>query len=114
MQARATDPTIDDVFHALGDPTRRAIVERLSQRPESMSDLAAPFDMSLAAVGQHVQVLERSGLVRTEKIGRTRTCEINPLGMALARQWLEARRRLWETRFDRLADFLGERDDEAD
>ncbi|KCZ56761.1 ArsR/SmtB family transcription factor [Hyphomonas chukchiensis] len=114
MQARATGPTIDDVFHALGDPTRRAIVERLSQRPESMSDLAAPFDMSLAAVGQHVQVLERSGLVRTEKIGRTRTCEINPLGMALARQWLEARRRLWETRFDRLADFLGENEDGAD
>ncbi len=105
MTAQA-GPDIDAVFHALGDPTRRAILEGLSSRPVSISDIAAPFDMSLAAIVQHVQVLERSGLVSTEKVGRVRTCQINPLGLALARQWLDARRRLWESRLDRLGDLL--------
>lgn len=104
--------SVDDVFHALGDPTRRAILERLSRRPASISDIAAPFDISLAAVGQHVQVLERSGLVRTEKIGRTRTCHLDSDGLKLATSWIEDRKRLWERRFDRLADLLGEDDPE--
>lgn len=106
--------SVDNVFHALGDPTRRAILERLSRQPASVSDIAAPFDMSLAAVGQHVQVLERSGLVRTEKIGRTRTCHIDPVGLKLATKWIDERKRLWEDRFDRLADFLDEDDPRKD
>ncbi len=111
MQAQHSMPSVDQVFHALGDPTRRAILERLSRQPASVSDIAAPFDMSLAAIGQHVQILERSGLVRTEKAGRTRTCQIDPAGLQLATEWIEDRKRLWEDRFDRLADFLGEGED---
>ncbi|MCA8902411.1 MAG: metalloregulator ArsR/SmtB family transcription factor [Hyphomonas sp.] len=105
--------SVDDVFHALGDPTRRAILERLSRTPASVSDIAEPFDMSLAAVGQHVQVLERSGLVRTEKVGRTRTCHIDSAGLKLATRWIEDRKRLWEHRFDQLADLLDEDDPDA-
>ncbi|MEZ5953357.1 MAG: metalloregulator ArsR/SmtB family transcription factor [Hyphomonas sp.] len=112
MQAQQAMPDVDLVFHALGDPTRRAILERLSRRPATVSDLAVPFDMSLAAIGQHVQVLERSRLVRTEKVGRTRTCQIDPEGLSLARQWIEERKRVWEDRFDRLAEFLDEDDPE--
>ncbi|KCZ55627.1 hypothetical protein HY29_10910 [Hyphomonas beringensis] len=111
MSAPAAPSDTDAVFQALGDATRRAILERLSRRPASISDIAAPFDMSLAAVVQHVQVLERSGLVRSNKIGRVRTCEINPQGLALARQWLDERRQLWEDRFHRLAEFLDEEED---
>jgi DNA-binding transcriptional ArsR family regulator len=113
MQAQAADYSVSDVFHALGDPTRRAILEQLSRHPASVSDIAAPFDMSLAAIGQHLQVLERSGLVRSEKIGRTRTCHIDTAGLALATQWIDARKRLWENRFDRLAEFLDEAEDGA-
>lgn len=112
MQMQSPSYSVDDVFHALGDPTRRAILERLSRQPASVSDIAAPFDMSLAAIGQHVQVLERSGLVRSEKIGRTRTCHIDVAGLALVTKWIDARRQLWENRFDRLAEFLGEEEDE--
>lgn len=110
MQAAPDSYSVNDVFHALGDPTRRAILERLTDKPVSVSDLAAPFDVSLAAIGQHVQVLERSGLVRTEKIGRTRTCQINLAGLALANKWISDRKQLWEQRFDRLADLLDEED----
>ncbi|MCB9961143.1 MAG: metalloregulator ArsR/SmtB family transcription factor [Hyphomonas sp.] len=108
MNAEAHDARVDAVFHALGDVTRRAILERLSRQPAAVSELAAPFAMSLAAVGQHVQILERSGLVRTEKSGRVRTCQIDPEGLSLARQWIDERKRLWEQRFDRLANFLDE------
>ena len=98
----------DRVFHALGDPTRRAILEKLSQGPISVSTLADPFDMTLAAVVQHLQILEESQLVRTEKTGRVRTCQIEPKGFALVEKWINERRMLWERRFDRLGSLLAE------
>jgi len=97
---------IDLMFQALADPTRRVMVERLSQGPASVSELAKPFDMSLAAIVQHLHVLEASGLVRTEKIGRVRTCSIEPAGLRTAEQWINARRRSWERRLDRLGEYL--------
>jgi DNA-binding transcriptional ArsR family regulator len=99
---------IDRVFHALGDPTRRAMLERLSRRPVSVSHLAKPLALTLAAVVQHLQILEESGLVHTEKIGRVRTCRIEPKGLTIAEQWIEARRTFWEQRLDRLGDLLAE------
>jgi DNA-binding transcriptional ArsR family regulator len=101
---------VDRVFHALGDPTRRAIVEKLSEGPISVSRLAKPLDITLAAVVQHLQVLERSGLVRTEKVGRVRTCRMEPKGLTVAQRWIEQRRSLWERRLDRLGDLLAEQD----
>lgn len=98
----------DQVFHALGDPTRRKLVERLSQGPMSVSDLAEPLGITLAAVVQHLQVLERSGVVQTEKVGRVRTCRIDATGLDLAAKWLAERRALWERRLDRLGDILAE------
>ena len=103
--------SINRVFHALGDPTRRAIVEKLSEGPISVSRLAVPLDMTLAAVIQHLQVLEKSGLVHTEKVGRVRTCRIEPSGLSVAEQWIEDRRSLWEKRFDRLGELLAEPDE---
>ena len=100
-------PDIDRVFHALGDPTRRAIMERLSRGPVTVSHLAGPLDITLAAVVQHLQVLEESSLVHTEKVGRVRTCRIEPAGLAAAEQWIRDRRTLWEKRLDRLGDYLG-------
>lgn len=97
---------VDDVFHALGDPTRRAILERLSQGPISVSRLAEPLDITLAAVVQHLQVLEESGLVRTEKTGRIRTCQIEPAGLSVAERWIGERRSIWERRLDRLGKLL--------
>ena len=99
-------PDIDRVFHALGDATRRAILEKVSQGPISVSRLAEPFDMSLAAVVQHLQVLEESGLVQTEKVGRVRTCRIETAGLNAALQWIGDRRSMWERRLDRLGDLL--------
>jgi DNA-binding transcriptional ArsR family regulator len=100
--------TLDQVFYALGDPTRRKLVERLSRGPASVSDLAKPLDITLAAVVQHLQVLERSGLVRTQKVGRVRTCRIEPGGLDIAAEWIAERRTLWERRLDRLGDILAE------
>ena len=97
---------LDRVFQALADPGRRVMVERLSRGPASVSELARPLDMSLAAVLQHVQVLEASGLVRSQKAGRTRTCSINPAALNLAEQWIAGRRALWERRLDRLGEVL--------
>jgi DNA-binding transcriptional ArsR family regulator len=97
---------VDRAFHALGDPTRRAILEKLSHGPASVSTLAEPLDMTLAAVVQHLQILEESGLVRSEKIGRVRTCQIEPKGFALVEKWIADRRVLWERRFDRLGALL--------
>lgn len=97
---------VDRVFHALGDPTRRAIIEKLSAGAVSVSSLAKPLDITLAAVVQHVQVLERSGLVRTTKVGRVRTCRIEPKGLTVAERWIEDRRSLWERRLDRLGALL--------
>jgi DNA-binding transcriptional ArsR family regulator len=99
---------VDAVFHALAEPTRRALVERLSSGPLSVSDLARPFDLTLAAIVQHLQVLEQSGLVRTEKVGRVRTCRVEPAGLHLAEHWLAERRTRWERRLDRLGELLDE------
>jgi len=104
-------PDIDRLFHALGDPTRRLMVERLSEGPISVSQLAEPLDMTLAAVVQHLQILEESGLVRTEKIGRVRTCSIEPAGLSAAARWIGDRRSTWERRLDRLGDLLAEDDE---
>jgi DNA-binding transcriptional ArsR family regulator len=104
--------SVDWVFHALADPNRRVIVERLSRGPASVSELARPLPMSLPAVVQHLQVLEASGLVRSEKIGRVRTCRIEPAALRPVEQWISARRSSWERRLDRLGDYLAESDDE--
>jgi len=102
------EAAIHRVFHSLGDPTRRAIVEKLSDGPISVSQLAGPLEMSLAAVVQHLQVLEESGLVRTEKIGRVRTCRVNPKGLDVVEQWVGNRRSVQEKSFDRLGELLAE------
>ena len=96
------------VFHALADPTRRVMVERLIRGPASVSELAQPLAMSLPAVVQHLQVLEASGLVRSEKTGRVRTCRIEPKALRTAEQWIRERRTSWERRLDRLGEYLAE------
>jgi DNA-binding transcriptional ArsR family regulator len=100
--------SLDRVFHALADPSRRVMVEQLSRGSASVSELARPLSMSLAAVLQHVQVLEASGLVRSEKVGRTRTCRIEPTVLHRAEQWINERQVSWEARLDRLGDLLTE------
>jgi DNA-binding transcriptional ArsR family regulator len=101
-------PDLDKVFQALADPGRRLMVERLSRGPATVSELAEPLAMSLAAVLQHVQVLEASGLVRSRKTGRSRTCSIDPTALRSAEQWIADRRSLWERRLDRLGKYLKE------
>src|SRR5688572_4773472 len=97
---------LDGVFHALADPGRRAMIERLVRAPASVSELAAPLAMSLPAVMQHLAVLESSGLVRSEKAGRVRTCRLETAVLRTAEQWIADRRTAWEQRFDRLEDYL--------
>ncbi len=99
-------PDLDGLFQALADPTRRAIIERLSRGPASVSDLARPFDMSLPAVVQHLAVLESAGVVASEKVGRVRTCRIEPAALSRAEQWIHERRTAWEQRLDRLGAYL--------
>lgn len=99
---------LDLAFHALADPTRRAMIERLSRSPASVSDLARPLAMSLPAVMQHLAVLEGSGLVVTQKTGRVRTCRIDPKALNRAEDWINARRAEWERRLDRLGAYLAE------
>lgn len=94
------------MFQALADPARRGMVERLTLGPASVSELAKPFTMSLSAVVQHLAVLEASGLVRTAKVGRVRTCQIEPKALRTAEQWIVDRRLLWERRLDRLDAYL--------
>lgn len=94
------------VFHALSDPTRRAILDRLSAGPTSVSRLAEPLGITLTAVAQHLQILEEGGLARTEKNGRVRTCRIEPTGFDLLTRWIADHRTLWEKRLDRLGEFL--------
>lgn len=103
---------LDHVFQALADPTRRAMIERLSRGPASVSQLAEPLPMTLAAVVQHLQVLEQSGVVRTEKVGRVRTCRLDESGLAAAERWITQRRAAWERRFDRLGELLAEEEDD--
>jgi DNA-binding transcriptional ArsR family regulator len=97
---------LDQVFHALADPTRRGMVERLVRGPASVSELSRPLEMSLPAVLQHLQVLEASGLVSSEKAGRVRTCRIEPDALRAAEAWVTGQRTAWETRLDRLGDYL--------
>ncbi|TFD76182.1 ArsR family transcriptional regulator [Cryobacterium sp. Sr8] len=96
------------MFQALADPTRRAMVDRMTRGPASVSDLARPFAMTLAAVMQHLKVLEQSGLVRTQKEGRVRTCRIDPVALRTAEDWIAKRRTTWESRLDRLGALLDE------
>ncbi len=98
--------TLDGVFQALADPARRSMVERLARGPASVSQLAEPLDMSLPAVLQHLQVLQGSGLVRSEKVGRVRTCRIEPAVLGTAQRWIALRRASWERRLDRLGEYL--------
>jgi DNA-binding transcriptional ArsR family regulator len=99
---------LDRVFHALADPGRRLMLERLSRGPASVSELGRPLTMSLAAVVQHVQVLEASGLVRTQKLGRIRTCRLDPVALRSAERWISERRTFVERRLDRLGEYLTE------
>jgi DNA-binding transcriptional ArsR family regulator len=99
---------LDLIFQALADPTRRAIVQRLSQGPAAVSVLAEPLGMSLPAVHQHLAVLEASGLVRSRKVGRVRTCRIDSAALARAEHWIASRRSTWEKRLDRLGEYLDE------
>jgi DNA-binding transcriptional ArsR family regulator len=99
---------LDRMFHALADPTRRAVVARLASGPASVSDLARPLAMSLPSVVQHLQVLEAAGLIRSEKAGRVRTCRMAPDALAQAERWLSERRREWDARLDRLEAYLAE------
>ena len=97
---------LDKAFHALSDATRRNLLEQLSRGPASVSDLAKPYPSTLAAIHQHIQILERSGLITTEKVGRTRTCRLAGDAVSRVEQWLSERRQLWESRFDRLGQLL--------
>lgn len=105
MTAHAT-ADISDVFYALADPTRRAIVSALGRGPESVSALAAPFAMALPSFMKHLSVLERCGLIRSDKAGRVRTCELQPRVLGEAESWLVAQREIWEARSDRMARFV--------
>ena len=106
------DAILDLAFQALADPSRRAMVDRLAQGPATVSELAKPLAMSLPGVMQHLAVLEASGLVVSEKIGRVRTCRIEPKALTQAERWIAERRALWERRLDRLGQFLDETEDE--
>ena len=101
-------PDLDRVFQALADPGRRLMVDRLSRGPASVSELGRPLDISLAAVLQHVQVLEASGLIRSQKTGRTRTCSINPVALRSAEDWIADRRTIVERHLDRLGKYLAQ------
>jgi DNA-binding transcriptional ArsR family regulator len=99
---------LDLAFQALADPTRRGMLARLSQGPASVSELAKPLPISLPAVLQHLQALETSGLIRSEKKGRVRTCRLEPRALSAAERWIADQRALWEGRLDRLEDFLAD------
>jgi DNA-binding transcriptional ArsR family regulator len=112
LHQRAEREPVDRVFHALADPHRRGILERLSLGPATVSELAEPLPMSLSAVVQHLDVLQVSGLVSSEKLGRVRTCRIEPAALRPVEQWIGARRASWESRLDRLGQYLAESPDE--
>jgi len=112
-QGTPVEPTINVVFHALSDANRRAMIDRLLDGPASVSELAAPLAISLPAVVQHLHVLEAGGVVRSHKVGRVRTCEIEPLALSTAERWISERRATWEARLDRLAAFLDADTDES-
>jgi DNA-binding transcriptional ArsR family regulator len=97
---------LDAAFHALADPTRRAVVSRLIRGPAPVTELARPFEMGLPSFMKHLRVLERDGLIASEKVGRVRTCRLNAERLAAAESWLAEQRRLWQARTDRLADYV--------
>lgn len=99
---------LDDVFGALADPTRRAILARLASGQTSLMELAQPHKMSLVAVQKHVRVLERAGLVETEKEGRVRRCTLQPKPLRTAAEWIDFYQKFWEDQFDALEQFIGE------
>jgi DNA-binding transcriptional ArsR family regulator len=101
------------LFQALGDPTRRAMLDRLTYGPQSVSALAEPLGITLTAVAQHLQVLEDCVLVHTEKVGRVRTCRIEPTGFDALEQWIADHRTIWERRLDRLGTLLEESDEDG-
>ncbi len=101
-------PPLDRVFHALADPTRMALVDRLIRGEASVSELAAPLDMSLAAVMQHLSILEDNGIIRSHKSGRTRTCRVDGATLGRAAEWLARRRDQWAQHLDRLGELLAE------
>ena len=105
---------LDRTFHALSDPTRRAMVQRLSRGPASVSELAKPLAVSLPAVMQHLAVLEASGIVKSQKVGRIRTCSVEAKVLTQAEQWIAQRRIQWEGKLDRLGDYLEAAADEND
>ena len=105
---------LDRLFYALADPARRAMVERLSRGPAPVSELAKPLPMSLPAAMQHLDVLAGAGLVRSRKVGRVRTCAIEPQALRQAEDWVSARRIEWERRLDRLGDYLKTLESEGD
>lgn len=98
--------SLDAAFHALADPTRRAVVSRLMRGPAAVTELARPFDMGLPSFMKHLRVLETDGLITTQKLGRVRTCRVNSQKLAAAESWLSEQRELWQARTDRLADFV--------
>ncbi len=100
------DPSLNQMFAALSDPTRRAVLSRLMQGPAPVSDLAQPFDMALPTFMGHLGKLETAGLIRTEKQGRSRICHATPDALTPARSWIDDQRALWEARLDRLEDYL--------
>ncbi len=102
------DAILDLAFQALADPSRRAMVDRLVRGPATVSELAQPLAMSLPGVMQHLKLLEEAGLVVSEKVGRVRTCRIEPKALTQAEHWIAERRALWERRLDRLGQFLDE------
>jgi DNA-binding transcriptional ArsR family regulator len=102
----AADVSLDKAFRALADPSRRSIVVRLSRGPASVSELAEPLAMSLPAAVQHIDVLQKSGLIRSEKVGRVRTCRLEPAPLRSVEQWIAQHRTVWENRLDRLGDVL--------
>lgn len=98
--------SLSEVFYALGDPTRCAIVGALGSGPASVSELAGPFDMALPSFMKHLAVLERSGVIRSDKVGRVRTCELLPQALSRAERWIAEQRATWEARTDRMADYV--------
>jgi DNA-binding transcriptional ArsR family regulator len=111
-QYEPSEREIDLLFQALADPSRRAMIDRLTRGPASVSELAQPLAMSLPAVVQHLHVLEASGLVRSQKLGRVRTCTVEPAALRTAERWIADRRTFWEESLDRLGAYLAEDHDQ--
>jgi DNA-binding transcriptional ArsR family regulator len=110
---KQSDP-LDALFAALADPSRRSMIDRLTRGSASMSELAQPLNMSLPAVQQHLNVLKSAGIVSTKKIGRVRSCSLEPDVLSPAQQWIAQRRSLWAGRLDRLGEFLNETDPQGE